>query len=36
MVSHTPAKFDGRRHCGIGDVFSLSHDLARPREQKVY
>ena len=24
MVSHLPAKFDGHRHCGSGDVMFLT------------
>ena len=35
MVSHTPAKFGGQRHRGNGDVFSLSLNLARPRDQEI-
>ena len=34
-VSHYPAKFGGQRHCGSGNVFDLSRDLARPRDQRV-
>ena len=35
MVSHTPAKFGGHRNGDTGDVFSLSRDLARPRDQRA-
>ena len=35
MVSYHPTKFGGHRHCGSGDVFSLSRDLTRPCDQKV-
>ena len=34
MVSHAFAKLGGNRHRGTGD-FSLSHNLARPRDQRV-
>ena len=35
MVSPTPAKFGGRRHCGGGDVFSLSCNVKRPCDSQV-
>ena len=38
MVSHTPVKFGDDRNRGSGDVvnnFSLSRDLARPRNKRV-
>ena len=35
MESHNPARFGGHEHYGSGDVFSLSHDLVRPRDQRV-
>ena len=34
-VSHHPTKFGDHRHSSNGDVFSLSRDLARPRDQRV-
>ena len=29
MVSPTPAKFGGRRHCGGGDMFSVYHVMSK-------
>ena len=34
-LSQYPAKFGGHRHCGIGDISSLSRDLARPLDQSI-
>ena len=38
MVRHTPVRFGGDGNRGSGDVvnnFSLSRDLARPRNKRV-
>ena len=35
IESHNPAEFGGLRHYGSTDVFSLSHDLVRPSDQRV-
>ena len=34
-IHHHPAKFGGHRCCDGKNVFSSSHDLARPRDKRV-